>query len=333
MSESTLSLTYTKLVTEVSYRLGYGRATAPTGDDLTHVQDVISRGLRQIYFNSGHSWRCLKPLLDVELWSDVTGTTSGSQTTTVTATAAKFYSTMIGRSITFDTSGTDYTITAVGTGGTPTTAVATCTVSTTAAAEASDDTFTITSTGDYRLPDYFGGAIGPVTFDYNEGFVPFNFTNIAEVLRQREYYNGTGRPYMAACEPLTTDGSSGQRFDLLVFPIPDSNYTSHFRINTLPNALVSSTNEYPFGGAMLSEAILASCLDVAESEVQQVPGIYHQRYLEALATAVIADKKAGPERLGPNLDRQMRSYPEAQDVLRDSTISSVTYNGSSIPGV
>jgi hypothetical protein len=135
-----LSMTLTKLKVAVSYALGYG-STYPSGStEQAHVDRVLDRGLGQFYMPGeagvpdiplGHKWSFLSPQTTIVLWATTTGTVSGqgvysSPSTTITATAAKFYTTMVGHSFTFDTSSTDYTITSVGATATASTAADTC---------------------------------------------------------------------------------------------------------------------------------------------------------------------------------------------------------------
>jgi hypothetical protein len=100
MAEPTLSLTFEDLGRSTAFDLGWGRkATASEG--LTSAQDAnVEAANRAGYrdFLAAHEWAFLRPRVAFTLWATKTGTCTASGTT-VTATAAKFFPSMIGHEI------------------------------------------------------------------------------------------------------------------------------------------------------------------------------------------------------------------------------------------
>ena len=99
-------------------------------------------------------------------------------------------------------------------------------------------------------------------------------------------------PYYAAIRPKKqTTTTTGQRFEILFFPIPSVAYTLSFRMLVLPELLVDTTITHPYGGAMHAETILASCLAAAESSEEDIRGVKWVEFMDRLAASIQIDKK------------------------------------------
>jgi hypothetical protein len=336
MTESTLSIAYADLTAEVGAFLGYGRTSGNwTSDQTTEIDKIVQSGLRQFYFppmlqgqSNTHEWQFLKPTTSLVAWPEVTGTMVGVPVfvtvSTTTASTASFYPTMIGKAFVFDTSGTSYVIA----GYTSSTII---TLTGDASGELSGDTFTIASNGDYRLPDDFGGLEGKLTYEPNEGYYPITVTSEMAIrnLRQRVYSTGntSGRPYSAAVRPLITDGTDGQRFEIMLWPAVNAAYTLSYRYRVLMN-LLDATNKYPYGGMVHGETIIESCLSIAEQRSDDEIGLHYQKFMERLAASVGFDSKGTrPDNLGYNSDNSGVSTTSL-----DWRNGNVTYNGTLYDG-
>lgn len=271
MAESTLSLVRNDLMNAIAREVGYAREADPTSpaswsaSQVSDIGEALNGGLRLGYRppalpgeKLAHSWSYLRPTTYMTVWGDTTGTVSGdavyaSPNSTITATAAAFYPTMIGHSFVFDTSEVGYPIVSY----TSSTVVV---VSGDASGEATGDTYTITATGEYRLPDDFGGIVGPMFFEKDEGaYAPIIIKSPLWVRRAIQHSDSASRPYNVAIEPLATTGSAGQRFNAILFPIPDTTYDVHYRYQVHPDAL-SSALTYPWGGMASSEYLRSACI-------------------------------------------------------------------------
>jgi hypothetical protein len=171
--------------------------------------------------------------------------------------------------------------------------------------QAAEDEFTLLESGDdYPMPDDFGGMEGEMTFDADEGWTPIPQTGEGKIRDLRQLNTASGRPQLTALRPISaaTSGEEGQRFELMVWPTPDAEYTLYYKYRAFPRKL-DATRPFPLGGMMHSEALKASCLAVAELEVNDSKGEHWASFIERLATSVMQDREAmTPETLGYNAD-------------------------------
>ncbi len=321
MAESTLSLDYVALMNFVSRFLGYGDDyTALSAGDSTIVDTTVQSGYRQFLFpppagGQPHSWTFLKPVTTIVAWSDiaaVAGTTVSQSTpasggvTILTAEQASFYPTMIGKSIVIDA--TDPADEGVGTfviSGYTSSTVITVTGD---ADAASTDTFAIASNGDYQLPDDFGAIEGNLTFEPDITLSTIPIVGESQIRQMRQWNTSTGIPRIAAIRPKSSDGSDGQRFELMLQPEPSTNYTLSYSYEALINKL-TTTYKYPLGGMAHAETIKESCLAAAEALEDDNPGSHNGLFMQRLATSIRHDNVANtPEYLGYNSDRSVHSH-------------------------
>lgn len=309
MADVSLSVTYSLLKREI------GRYLSLNSDDtqwsvnqIASVNDIIQEGYRQfltpaiISPGMAHVWSFLQASDTLQIWPDVTGTVSGSPVyadlkSTVTVTAAAFYSSMVGKDFVFDTSGVGYEILSV----TSTTVIV---VSGNATGETADDTFTILSDGDFDLPDNFGSIDG--------NFRIPSSTAIPNVIHERgtgfllearaNFITYSGTPTIFAIGVNNFDGSKGQRFKAMFHPKPNADLLLYYHFNRLYNNL-DADYPYPVGGAVHGGTIRALCLAVAELSRRDESGHYQEQANRLLAVSIAQDQVAGqPRNFGYNPD-------------------------------
>ncbi len=302
MAESSLSLAHDELADAVSRFLGYGDDYTDIGaTEQGYVDKIVTSGLRRFYRpvpigGQTHEWSFLKPVQTSVLWADqavesgVTVLASGAGLI-LTFTGMTVYPTMIGRTITI-TDDTSHVIT----GYTSSTVLTVTTVAT----AATEKTFSMASGGHFRLPDDFGYLLGRPTFASTEAYYPLDMIGEGQI-RQLQQTNATsGKPLYGATQPQTTDGTVGQRWDLMVWPTPGSTFNLTYRYHVLVSTMDASTVVRPYGGAAHSETILESCLAVAEERENDERGLHGAAYMENLAASIEYDKRLGPQTLGYN---------------------------------
>jgi hypothetical protein len=156
------------------------------------------------------------------------------------------------------------------------------------------------------LPDDFGGVEGRITLSSAQGIQwwPLEFYGVGQIYQQQSTYpTTTGRPWMTCVEPLKgTTGTQGQRWQLRVWPRPDTAYTIQFQYYINPDYLTGS-NPYAYGGAQHVETILESCLAVAEQRLDDAMGVHTMKFKERLLASINMDRKSKPQTLGYNGDR------------------------------
>ena len=289
--------------------------TTPDAAQIVDAKGLVNDGYLQ--FLGEYPWSFCHKAGSGTLFSAVTTgavTVGGTGNLTLTAAAATFYSTMVGRTITATTSGSSYTIT----GYTSSTVI---TVSVDASAD-DGDTFTIAA-GVYGLASGFSSLIeDPVVTSTNGWVLPRLERKSAEWIVEQVQANPnlTQQPRFYAVQPRTFSASVGQQWDMLVFPLPDQAYTLSGRYRFVPD-LLSSDNDYPLGGGVHGLTILAAALMQWEQRKGQVDGFHARTYYQtALPRSIRFDREQQPVILGRT--------PDSSDFRVDFRNATATYNGS-----
>ena len=181
-------------------------------------------------------------------------------------------------------------------------------------------------TADYTLPDAFGGIYDPyLSFTVDDGRIfPVYETSVAQLLSYRQ--NATRllawQEMYYAKEAKSPTGTTGQRFQLLLYPAPAADGTLTGSYYASPDACTDSL-PYPLGGFPHAESLLASCMASAELEKFGHPGPQKQIYIEALQRSVDHEKRTGPKHFGYNGDGSTSPCVS----LYDHRVVSVTRNG------
>lgn len=142
------------------------------------------------------------------------------------------------------------------------------------------------------LPDDFGGMDGNMTFASSQTLataVRVTSESAIRDARQGRSTSDTAIPYLAAIRPKPSDGSSGQRFEILFYPTPDAAYELSYRYNALQAAL-TVTRPYPLGGMVHSEMFMASILAMCDLRQNDTRGLHWEAFMERLAASVAHDR-------------------------------------------
>jgi hypothetical protein len=157
-----------------------------------------------------------------------------------------------------------------------------------------------------KMPDDFGGFEGEVTILPVNSTVwwPIALRNEGFIRAQYSLYpQMVGRPMTAALAPIKgTTYNASNRWELLVFPVSDQDYTLQFMYYILPDYL-SGALPYAYGGAAHAETLLESCLAIAEQKLQDTAAVHTMKFKERLMASVGMDRKHKAQNLGYNGDR------------------------------
>lgn len=163
-------------------------------------------------------------------------------------------------------------------------------------------TVTLTNnTATYDLPEDFSGLMD-IDYDGN-GVMAFSSAKdwpllvvpmwrvLEKIQAGTSMPTGITQPLLAAVEPKTFTASTGQRWQLVVWPTPTTasglnNITARYRVN--PDK-ISSGSYYPLGGSQFAECLLESCLASAEEFLNDQSYIHRDRFQEMLAACVKLD--------------------------------------------
>lgn len=191
---------------------------------------------------------------------------------------------------------------------------------------------TVADDYDQTLPDGFGGLETEVfTFATTDGaYNPVKVIGESQIRTLRQGNTLTGIQRFAAIRMRSTDGTTGQRFEVIWWPTPDAVYTMGYRYRVQPDNL-SDAAPYPYGGMVHAETILASCLAIAEERIKDERGVKWDSFMTKLAQSIAYDRSLGQQYFGYNGDRS-----DSRDSLSDRSHryignNNVTFNGVEYP--
>lgn len=305
MAESSLSLGWPELKSEVGQFLGYGRTVANfSADQATLVEAIVQSGIRRVYFpqampdfdiEPGYEWSFLRPSSTLYLGADgADGVVSSNVFTSTTHTDWTTYGI---------TAGTDEVgITVVGAGTTEIDDYAISDVTagniTLVANDGTTLTFFVTrATANYDLPDAFSRLIGRLHYQADDRYPSIKIIQEDAILEMRSASDLTGPPQYGAVRSKSSTGSTGQRSEIILFPRPDAAYVLTYSYEAYSGQLTDAL-PYPLGGMHLSELYVESCLAVAEQRVNEEAGLHTSLFGSLLADAIARDRKRGAKNFG-----------------------------------
>lgn len=184
---------------------------------------------------------------------------------------------------------------------------------------------TVADVWEYDLPDDFAFIDGPMTYDPGSStmYPPVRRVSEHQVRTRHQQFEHTGRPEWFAIRVKPDVDGGGTRWQLLVWPTPDDDYSLHYRYRTNPG-LLSSGIAKPVGGMPHAQTVIESCLMAADAMLGIKDAGRQERYMELLRSSVSHDRNANaPDTLGRIRDA---SDGVDDDDWRDHFASPVTYN-------
>lgn len=122
--------------------------------------------------------------------------------------------------------------------------------------------------------------------------------------------NATAPPTRFAVVPKTFIAGTGQQYQVIWHPVPDANYTLHYRYRVEAGAM-SNDADYPLGGQAHQLTILQAAKAIAEQEKDGAPAQQWQLYRGKspdrvgglLAKSIRLDLQPRPRNLGPSIEQ------------------------------
>lgn len=158
---------------------------------------------------------------------------------------------------------------------------------------------------DYDLPADFGHhRLDPVFVGSASVLQKIRMVSRHEFEYQKQLQGDrTGRPEICTIQGKTFAGGTGQRYEIVFFPEPDTNYTVRVQYRVNPTK-ISASAPFPRGGETHGNTILEACLASAEIYRGRNETVHQQEYMRCLASSIMMDRKAeAAEYLGQNTDR------------------------------
>ncbi len=152
--------------------------------------------------------------------------------------------------------------------------------------------------GEQDLPDDLGRVLGDFFFDDQEHRPSIVQVSEARIQALLQRSDDEGCPQVATIRHKAQTAGSGQRLEVVWWPIPDATYVLHYRYEAY-NGKLSATNLYPLGGMRYSELVLESCLAIAEQRANDERGIHTENFIRLLRSGIAEDCKQGARYYGP----------------------------------
>lgn len=162
---------------------------------------------------------------------------------------------------------------------------------------------TVSGVHTYPLPDDFAMISGPLTFApaTTSLYPPVEVMGEEYVRYRRQHTEASARPAMACVQPVLADDGT-TRYELSLWPTPDTSYTMFYRYQINPHQL-SDDVSLPIGGQVHAQTALEACLSAAEEMNGIGQGLHSARFLDCLRASVSHDRKvSSPETMGYNGD-------------------------------
>lgn len=156
----------------------------------------------------------------------------------------------------------------------------------------------------YDLPEDFAIIHGPLTFapDTTTLYPPVEIVGEEYLRYRRQHTAASARPSVAAVAPKAAGPDGQTRYELSLYPTPDSTYSLHYRYMINPDLLADEVT-LPIGGQMHAQTVLEASLSAAEEMRGVGEGLHTRRFLECLRASVGHDRKVmAPDTLGYNGD-------------------------------
>jgi hypothetical protein len=148
------------------------------------------------------------------------------------------------------------------------------------------------------LPDDFGNMVGMALYfpDTNHS-APIALVSVGQIMAKKSVTNDSGIPCAACVRFKESDGTSGQRSEIVWWKTPDGVYTLDFTYHAYAGKLTEDY-PYPLGGMRFSEVITESCLAIAEQRANDEKGLHSETFLTLLASAIEIDRKSSAKYYG-----------------------------------
>jgi hypothetical protein len=144
----------------------------------------------------------------------------------------------------------------------------------------------------YNMPRDFGSMITDFTYTLQDNKLITALKQIdeASMLRLQAFNAGNGEPLYYCIRPTNADASQICHHEVLLYPIPNGDYTFAYSYDRNPPKL-ENDDDIPVGAVEMSECLLQLCLAVAEQEQDEVIGVQSQLAGTMLIAAVQLDKE------------------------------------------
>ena len=141
-----------------------------------------------------------------------------------------------------------------------------------------------------------------MTYAADEGREPLVEVSEGQIRQYQSTADLDDYPTHFAIRPKSFDGTSGMRWEMLLYPTPTAVKTMSYAYRMFVPQLRSATG-YPVGGMRMGEAVLYACLGEAELIKNSEYGVNYDVYMkQKLPDAIREDARLHPSSHGYNYD-------------------------------
>lgn len=178
----------------------------------------------------------------------------------------------------------------------------------------------------YTVPIDFSDLLADFTFDDDEALCPLKKRSGQQIEKMRASVTTSGWPMYFALVPQRYDIEIGTTYQLWLYPNPSGVYllSTFYRPDPIK---LSATTDLVIGGIPVIEAILETCLGVAELQEEDNTSTAHQaKAVELTQTAIRFDAgKTDTTKIGNLYTSKMRSINVSALVSREVDLEADVY--------
>jgi hypothetical protein len=183
---------------------------------------------------------------------------------------------------------------------------------------------TVSGQWKYALPIDFSDILEDFSFDEDEGLPKLTKRSGQQIKQMRSITDTTGWPEYYALVPSRYDIEVGTVYELWLYPTPGSTYSvsTFYRIDPIK---LSATTDFVVGGISAIEAILESCLGVAEHQEDDNTTQHHQQKAQELIQTLIRFDcgKIATSKIGNLYHDSLNEFDIDNLLVRDINISDI----------
>lgn len=173
----------------------------------------------------------------------------------------------------------------------------------------------------YALPLDFSDLIDVPHFDDEKGYNELTKIAPEQILELRAASVSSGFPVYCALAPFVYDQQIGTMYEMWLDPEPDGVYLLKFfyRIDPFRSVATGDDSALMVGGIRATEAILETCLAVAEKQEDDVIGLHSQESTRLIQELIKADIQDTTDLLG-NLNQPKPSLYRWKSMVDTDTV-------------
>lgn len=173
---------------------------------------------------------------------------------------------------------------------------------------------TIADQWKYALPQDFNRILTHPQFEVSTGYYQLKKRDAEYILERRVDSDSSGGPEYYAISPTSYEATVGTFYEMWLYPKPSQVYLLQFFY--LKNPLeAENTTDVLAGGVRAAEAILESCLAVAEQQQDDTVGFHTQKADELTQALILSDTGDMAESIGKLSDpRYTEGWPPERNL-------------------